>query len=171
MGDSKYSGNANGDRFTKLEGAEYDRVNDLLRQHTTREWAIARVCQDFRTETGVEMTAAGKHLPEIVPFMDEPYSPQSVNSAKTRFDEKVQGAATTMLYGALCGVYTSEELDDILYKATEAAKYLIELEGGRVDVETEIEVEEQLAECMREVRETSLEVRDELEAEDGDDGA
>lgn len=170
--DSKHTGNPEGDRFTKLEGAEYDRVNDLLRDQTTltaREWAIARVCNDFRTETGIEYTAAGETLPDIVPFMDDGYSASAVSSAKHRFDTKVQEAAGTLLYGALCGVYTTDELDEILYKATETAKFLIELEGGRIDHDHEREAEQQLADAMREVREKSLEVRDRIDEEGDDD--
>ncbi|SER13453.1 hypothetical protein SAMN04489841_3040 [Natrinema salaciae] len=106
---STYAGNPNGKRFTKIRGAEYDRVNEFLRDRTTftaREWAIARACQDFRTPTGVPMRTVGENLPDLVPFMTDTYSGQSVSSAKHRFDEKVQMAANTMLYGALTGFYT-----------------------------------------------------------------
>lgn len=57
-------------RFKKMDGAQYDRVNDFLRDRTyitAREWAIARLCSDFRTETGVEMTKIGENLPDLVP--------------------------------------------------------------------------------------------------------
>ncbi|QCC57218.1 DUF5806 family protein [Natrinema thermotolerans] len=170
--ESTHTGNPDGDRFTKLRGAEYDRVNDLLRDQTNltaREWAIARVCNDFKTETGIEYTAAGEALPDIVPFMTDEYSAGAVSSAKHRFDTKVQEAAGTLLYGALCGVYTTDELDEILHDATEAAKFLIEIEGGRIDHDYEREVEQQLADAMLEVREKSIEVRDRIESEDGDD--
>ena len=46
-------------RFSKIDGSTYDRANEFLRERTyitAREWAIARLCTDFRTETGVEMT-------------------------------------------------------------------------------------------------------------------
>ncbi|ELY68926.1 DUF5806 family protein [Natrinema versiforme] len=171
--ENKHTGNPEGDRFTKLRGAEYDRVNDLLRDQTTltaREWAIARVCNDFRTGTGIKYTAAGEALPDIVPFMADEYSAGAVSSAKHRFDTKVQEAAGTLLYGALCGVYTTDELDEILHDATEVAKFLIELEGGEIDHEHELEAEQQLADAMREVREKSVEVRDRLESEDDDGG-
>ena len=55
------------ERFKKMDGAQYDRVNDFLRDRTyitAREWAIARLCVDFRTETGVEMTKIGENLPD-----------------------------------------------------------------------------------------------------------
>ena len=54
-------------RFSKIDGATYDRANEFLRDRTyitAREWAIARLCSDFRTETGVEMTKIGENLPE-----------------------------------------------------------------------------------------------------------
>ncbi|MFW6321588.1 MAG: DUF5806 family protein, partial [Halohasta sp.] len=56
------------ERFTKMDGAQYDRVNEFLRDRTyitAREWAIARLCADFRTETGVEMTKIGENLPRL----------------------------------------------------------------------------------------------------------
>ncbi|WP_229504753.1 DUF5806 family protein [Natrinema versiforme] len=165
---SKYAGNPDGERFTKISGAEYDRVNEFLKARTSftaREWAIARACQDFRTPTGVPMQTVGENLPDLVPFMDDTYSGQSVGSAKHRFDEKVQNAANTMLYGALSGFYTADELDAILYEAVETAKLLIETEGGTIDLETEERVESRLAESMREVRATSREVSAELAGE------
>ncbi|MDY7081763.1 MAG: DUF5806 family protein, partial [Halobacteria archaeon] len=39
------------DRFKKIEQSDYNRVNDFLRKRTyitAREWAIARLCGDFR---------------------------------------------------------------------------------------------------------------------------
>lgn len=158
---TKYAGNPDGERFTKIREAEYDRVNEFLKERTAftaREWAIARACQDFRTPTGVPMQTVGEQLPEIVPFMTEAYSGQSVSSAKHRFDEKVQRAANTMLYGALSGFYTADELDAILYEAVETATLLIETEGGTLDLETEQRVESQLAESMHDVRATSRRV-------------
>ncbi|WP_226480419.1 DUF5806 family protein [Natrinema amylolyticum] len=162
---SKYAGNPDGERFTKIHGAEYDRVNEFLRERTAftaREWAIARACQDFRTPTGVPMQTVGENLPDLIPFMEDTYSGQSVSSAKHRFNEKVQKAANTMMYGALSGFYTADELDAILYEAVETAKLLIETEGGTIDLETEQRVETQLAEYMNEVRETSRAVSAEL---------
>lgn len=176
---SKYTGNPSGERFTKIQNAEYDRVNDFLKARTTftaREWAIARACQDFRTPTGVPMQTVGENLPELVPFVTEEYSGQSVSSAKSRFDEKVQKAANTTLYGSLSGFYTADELDEILYEAVETAKFLIEVEGGTIDAETEQRVERQLLEYMHEVRATTrrvaAEVADERENEDeGENGS
>ncbi len=102
-------------RFKKMDGAQYDRVNEFLRDRTyvtAREWAIARLCADFRTETGVEMTKIGENLPELVPFMTDTYTPQAVNQARSSFEGKVRKAGATFLYGAMWDFFTAEDLDD-----------------------------------------------------------
>jgi len=156
------------ERFTKIDGARYDRANEFLRERTyitAREWAIARLCADFRTETGVEMTKIGENLPELVPFMEDTYTPQAVNQARAAFEEKVRTAGATFLYGAMCDFFTAEELDDIMYEATEVAKFLLEVEGVDLSVEEELEAEERISSVMREVREASAELRREELAE------
>jgi len=150
------------DRFTKIDGSTYDRANEFLRDRTyitAREWAIARLCADFRTETGVEMTKIGEHLPELVPFMTDTYSPQAVNQARASFEEKVRKAGATFLYGAMSDFFTAEELDDVMYEATEVAKFLLEVEGVDLSVEEELEAEDKISEVMREVREHSAALR------------
>ncbi|MFP8952105.1 DUF5806 family protein [Natrialbaceae archaeon A-arb3/5] len=150
-------------RFTKMDGAQYDRVNDFLRDRTyitAREWAIARLCSDFRTETGVEMTKIGENLPELVPFMTDTYTPQAVNQARSSFEEKVRKAGATFLYGAMCDFFTAEELDDVMYESTEVAKFLLEVEGVDLSVEDELEAEDRISSVMREVREASQELRE-----------
>ena len=154
------------ERFTKMDGARYERANDFLRDRTyitAREWAIARLCADFRTETGVEMTKIGNHLPELVPFMTDTYTPQAVNQARAAFEEKVRKAGATFLYGAMCDFFTAEQLDDVMYEATEVAKFLLEVEGVDLAVEEELESEERISSTMREVRAQSAALRhDEL---------
>jgi hypothetical protein len=145
-------------RFKKVDGATYDRVNDFLRDRTyitAREWAIARLCADFRTETGVEMTKIGENLPELVPFMTDTYSPQAVNQARSAFEEKVRKAGATFLYGAMSDFFTADELDEVMYEATEVAKFLLEVEGVDLAVEEELEGEERISSVMREVRAAS----------------
>ncbi|MFW5896161.1 MAG: DUF5806 family protein [archaeon] len=164
------------ERFKKMDGAQYDRVNEFLRDRTyitAREWAIARLCADFRTETGVEMTKIGENLPELVPFMTDTYTPQAVNQARASFEEKVRKSGATFLYGAMCGFFTAEELDEMMYDVTEIAKFLLEVEGVDLSVEEELEAEERISSVMREVREASDEFRQaEASAEgDGDDSA
>ncbi|ELZ92959.1 hypothetical protein C440_12599 [Haloferax mucosum ATCC BAA-1512] len=151
-------------RFKKVDGAQYDRVNDFLRERTyvtAREWAIARLCADFRTETGVEMTKIGENLPELVPFMTDTYTPQAVNQARSAFRDKVRKSGATFLYGAMSGFFTAEELDEMMYEVTEIAKFLLEVEGVDLSVEEELEAEERISSVMREVREASTELREE----------
>jgi hypothetical protein len=150
------------ERFARLDGADHDRVNDFLKARvafTAREWAVARLCADFRTGTGVEMTRVGEHLPELVPFMDEPYTRQAVCSARRDFREKVREAAATFLYGAYADFLTAEEVDEVVYEATEVAKFLIEVEGATLGVGDELSTEERVREAMEAVHEASLELR------------
>jgi hypothetical protein len=149
-------------RFRKVDRATYERVNDFLRDRTyvtAREWAIARLCADFRTATGVEMTKIGENLPHLVPFMTDTYSPQAVNQARSAFEEKVHMSGATFLYGAMSGFFTADELDDLMYEVTEVAKFLLEVEGVELSVEEELETEDRISEVMREVRAASDELR------------
>jgi hypothetical protein len=154
------------ERFKKMDGAAYDRVNSFLRDRTyitAREWAIARLCVDFRTETGVEMTKIGENLPRLVPFMTDTYTPQAVNQARSSFENKVQQAGATFLYGAMSGFFTAEELDELMYEVTEVAKFLLEVEGVDLSVAEELDAEDRVSEAMREVRESSAELREDLD--------
>jgi hypothetical protein len=155
------------DRFQKIDGGTYERANDFLRERTyitAREWAIARLCADFRTETGVEMTKIGENLPELVPFMTDTYTPQAVNQARASFEDKVRMAGATFLYGAMSDFFTADELDEVMYEATEVAKFLLEVEGVELSVDEELEAEDQISDVMREVREHSAALRhDEVE--------
>ena len=156
------------ERFKKVDGAQYDRVNDFLRERTyitAREWAIARLCADFRTETGVEMTKIGDNLPYLVPFMTDTYSPQAVNQARHAFREKVRKSGATFLYGAMCGFFTAEELDELMYEVSEIAKFLLEVEGVDRAVAEELDAAARISSVLREVREASSELRAEDLAE------
>ncbi|WP_224448406.1 DUF5806 family protein [Haloprofundus salilacus] len=149
-------------RFKKMDGAQYDRVNGFLRDRTyitAREWAIARLCADFRTETGVEMTKIGENLPRLVPFMTDTYTPQAVNQARSSFEGKVKKSGATFLYGAMSGFFTAEELDETMYEVTEIAKFLLEVEGVDLAVAEELDAEERISSVMREVRQSSAELR------------
>ena len=152
------------ERFTKIDGARYERVNEFLRDRTyvtAREWAIARLCADFRTETGVEMTKIGENLPDLVPFMTDTYTPQAVNQARYAFEEKVTKAGATFLYGAMSGFFTAEDLDEMMYEVTEVAKFLLEVEGVDLAVAEELDAEDRISAVMREVRESSADLRGE----------
>ncbi len=163
-GEHEENGFAKYDRFKKIENAEYDRVNQFLRDKTyitAREWAIARLCIDFRTETGVEMTLIGENLPELVPFMTDTYTPQAVNQARTSFKDKVRKSGATFLYGAMSGFFTTEELDEMVYEVTETARFLLEVEGVEIAIDTEMEAEDKISEAMEKIRDSSRELREE----------
>lgn len=145
-------------KFKKVDGATYRKVNQFLRKRTyitAREWALARLCTDFRTSGGAEMTFIGKHLPELVPFMEEPYSPQAVNQARHSFKKKVRKASATFFYGAMCGFFTTDELDDLLFEASEVSRFLLEVEGTTLDIDEEIDIEDRITKVMRSVGDTA----------------
>lgn len=149
-------------RFERLSDVDYDRVNDFLRERvdfTAREWAIARLCTDFRTKTGVEMTMIGQHLADLVPFMPEPYSRQAVYQARKTFLDRVSRAGATFLYGAYSGFLTAEEVDEVTYEATEVAKFLLEVEGTPLAYGDELGTEERIRTAMESVHQASLALR------------
>jgi hypothetical protein len=145
-------------KFKKVDGAAYRKVNDFLRKRTyitAREWALARLCTDFRTSGGAEMTFIGQHLPELVPFMEDTYSPQAVNQARNAFKKKVRKSSATFFYGAMCGFFTTDELDDLLFEASEVARFLLEVEGTTLDIDEEIDIEDRITKVMRGVGEAA----------------
>jgi Family of unknown function (DUF5806) len=141
-------------KFKKVDGATYRKVNQFLRKRTyitAREWAIARLCTDFRTKGGAEMTFIGQHLPELVPFMQDVYTPQAVNQARNSFKKKVYKSGATFFYGAMCGFFTTDELDDLLFEASEVARFLLEVERTSLEVDEEIDIEDRITKVMRSV--------------------
>jgi hypothetical protein len=145
-------------KFKKVDGATYRKVNQFLRKRTyitAREWALARLCTDFRTSGGAEMTFIGKHLPELVPFMEDTYTPQAVNQARNSFKKKVRKSSATFFYGAMCGFFTTDELDDLLFEASEVARFLLEVEGTTLDIDDEIDIEDRITKVMRGVGEAA----------------
>ena len=145
-------------KFRKVDGATYRKVNQFLRKRTyitAREWALARLCTDFRTTGGAEMTFIGQHLPQLVPFMEDTYSPQAVNQARNSFKKKVRKSSATFFYGAMCGFFTTEELDDLLFEASEVARFLLEVESTTLDIDEEIDIEDRITGVMRSVGEAA----------------
>ena len=141
-------------KFKKVDGATYRKVNQFLRKRTyitAREWAIARLCTDFRTKGGAEMTFIGQHLPELVPFMQDVYTPQAVNQARNSFKKKVYKSGATFFYGAMCGFLTTDELDDLLFEASEVARFLLEVERTSLEIDEEIDIEDRITKVMRSV--------------------
>ncbi|HJJ30535.1 MAG TPA: DUF5806 family protein [Methanocorpusculum sp.] len=163
-------------KFKKVDGATYRKVNVFLRKRTyitAREWAIARLCSDFKTPYGAEMTFIGENLPELCPFMEEPYSPQAVNQARSAFKKKVRKSGATFFYGAMCGFFTLDELDDILFESSEVARFLLEIEGTTLEIDDEIDIEDKISEIMRKLGESAnvflRERRGESEDEEDDE--
>jgi Asp-tRNA(Asn)/Glu-tRNA(Gln) amidotransferase C subunit len=63
----------------------------------------------------------------------------------------------------MSGFFTAEELDEMMYEVTEIAKFLLEVEGVDLSVAEELDAEDRISEVMREVRESSESLRDDLE--------
>ena len=61
------------------------------------------------------------------------------------------------------GFFTAEELDEMMYEVTEVAKFLLEVEGVDLSVAEELDAEDRVSEVMREVRESSEALRDDLD--------
>lgn len=156
------------ERFTRIDSVEYDIVNDLLREHTTitaREWALACLCRDFETETGVRMTFIGENLPKLVPFMTDTYTPQAVNQARYSYDEKAQTAANTFFYAVLSGRYSIEEIEAMVEEARETAEMLIEVETGNPSEDVS-EADDAVADAMAGVWEASRALTEEFDEPD-----
>ena len=139
-------------KFKKVDGATYRKINQFLRKRTyitAREWALARLCTDFRNRNGSEMTQIGENLPKLAPFMAETYTPQAVNQARNAFKTKIRKASATFFYGAMCGFFTADELDDLLFEASEVAKFVLEVEGTVLEIDEEIEVEDKITTAMK----------------------
>jgi hypothetical protein len=87
--------------------------------------------------------------------MEDTYSPQAVNQARNSFKKKVRKASATFFYGAMCGFFTTDELDDLLFEASEVARFLLEVEGTTLDIDEEIDIEDRITKVMRSVGETA----------------
>jgi len=99
-------------RFQKFDRKKYSEVNDALKELThltAREWAIARLCADFKDRGRSQMTWIGENLPELVPFMEGKYQRQDVSSAQAAFKRKVVRSGTTFFYAYYSGLITLEE--------------------------------------------------------------
>jgi len=101
------------------------------------------------------MTFIGEHLPELCPFMEETYTPQAVNQARNSFKRKVRKSGATFFYGAMCGFFTLDELDDILFESSEVARFLLEIEGTSLEIDEEIDIEDKISEIMRKLGESA----------------
>jgi hypothetical protein len=153
-------------RFQKFNKNTYEQVNDALKQRThltAREWAIARLCADFKAEDGkTPMTWIGEHLPELVPFMDEPYQRQDVASAEAAFKRKVTRSGTTFFYAYYTGLISLEEMLDIIQKVIKNIEALKRIEGTEPG-DVSIDVQQMMAETLRRITEKLNEVTEPAE--------
>jgi len=78
-----------------------------------------------------------------------------VNQARNSFKKKVRKSSATFFYGAMCGFFTTDELDDLLFEASEVARFLLEVEGTTLDIDEEIDIEDRITKVMRSVGEAA----------------
>jgi hypothetical protein len=153
-------------RFQKFDKHSYEQVNDTLKRRThltAREWAIARLCADFKAEDGkVPMTWIGEHLPELVPFMDEPYGRQDVSSAEAAFKRKVARSGTTFFYAYYSGLISLEEMLGIIQEVIKNIEALKRIEGTEPG-DVNVEVQQMMAETLRRITEKLNEVSEPAE--------
>jgi hypothetical protein len=55
----------------------------------------------------------------------------------------------------MCGFFTTDELDDLLFEASEIARFLLEVEGTTLDIDEEIDIEDRITRVMRSVGEAA----------------
>ena len=142
-------------KFKKMDDKSYSDVTRFLKNTThltAREWMIARLCADFKNISNrSEMTWIGEKLPELVPFVDEPYSRQEVSNAHAAFKKKVQRSGTTFFYAYYAGLISKEEIIPIIHKIVSDIQYMIETEGGDISDEHTTEVQQIIADVLRRI--------------------
>lgn len=136
-----------------MDNKSYSDVTRYLKKTThltAREWMIGRLCADFKNLSNQsEMTWIGENLPDLVPFMDEPYSRQEVSNAHATFKKKVQRSGTTFFYAYYAGLISKDEMLSIIHKIVSNIQDLIETEGGEVSDEHATEVQQVIADVLR----------------------
>jgi hypothetical protein len=143
-------------KFKMLDKRQYTEVTRFLKRQThltAREWAIARLCADFRTATNhAEMTWIGVHLPELVPFMNEPYSRQAVAAAHAAFKDKVLRSGTTFFYAYYSGLISMEDAVDMIHQIAENIGHLLSAgEGKASEGDIDAETQRKVAEVLRQI--------------------
>ena len=140
-------------KFKKMDNKSYSDVTRFLKQTThltAREWMISRLCADFKNLSNQsEMTWIGENLPDLVPFMDEPYSRQEVSNAHATFKKKVQRSGTTFFYAYYAGLISKDEIIPIIHTIVSDIQKLMETEGGEVSDEHATEVQQVIADVLR----------------------
>lgn len=140
-------------RFQKFNKQTYEEVNDALKARThltAREWAVARLCADFKDHGRSQMTWIGRNLPGLVPFMSEPYERQDVASAESAFKRKVLRSGTTFFYAYYSGLITFDEMLKMVHEIIRNIEALQRAEGiepGDVNAD----VQHMMAETLRRI--------------------
>ena len=142
-------------RFQKFDRKKYTEVNDALKELThltAREWAIARLCADFKDQGRSQMTWIGENLPALVPFMSEPYSRQDVSSAEAAFKRKVMRSGTTFFYAYYAGLISLDEMLAMVQGIIRNIEELRRIEGSEpAGEETSTDVQQLMAETLRRI--------------------
>lgn len=145
-------------KFKKMNNKSYSDVTRFLKETThltAREWVISRMCADFKNLSNQsEMTWIGENLPELVPFMDEPYSRQEVSNARASFKKKVQRSGTTFFYAYYAGLLTQEEMLSMIHQMLTDIKKLMDTEGSEVPEDHATEVQLLVAKVLRDINES-----------------
>lgn len=142
-------------KFKKFDKEQYNEVTRFLKKRThltAREWAIARLCADFQHSGRSEITRIGEHLPELVPFMKEPYSRQAVSMARAAFKKKVLKSGTTFFYAYYSGLISMEDIVDMIHQISENIGYLINVGEGEIPKgDLDVEVQQKVVEVLRQI--------------------
>ncbi|ATZ61323.2 MAG: DUF5806 family protein [Methanosarcinales archaeon Met12] len=143
-------------KFKMLDKQQYAEVTRFLKERThltAREWAIARLCADFRTTTNrAEMTWIGENLPDLVPFMNESYSRQAVAAAHSTFKDKVLRSGTTFFYAYYSGLISMEDMVDMVHQIAENIEHLLQVGEGKISEDgVDVDVQLRVAEVLRQI--------------------
>jgi len=141
-------------RFQKFDRKKYSEVNGALKELThltAREWAIARLCADFKDRGRSQMTWIGANLPELVPFMEGKYERQDVSSAAAAFKRKVLRSGTTFFYAYYSGLISLEEMLEMIQDIVRNIEALKRIEGSEPGAEAAAEVQQLMAETLRRI--------------------
>jgi hypothetical protein len=151
------------EKFRKMERKSYSGVTQYLKKSThltAREWVIARLCADFRDDSGhSEMTWIGEHLPELAPFAERPYSRQEVSNAHAAFQKKIRRSGATFFYAYYAGLLDAEQMISVIHLMISDIRQLMETEGTEVSEQHSEEVQLLIAEVLRRIS-ASLESSD-----------
>lgn len=143
------------EKFKKLDKKDHSEVTRILKRTThltAREWAIARLCADFKNSQGhSEMTWIGERLPELVPFFQESYTRQEVSNARSSFKKKLERSGTTLFYSYYSGIITKEEMIDIIHNITNNINILLDMEDEAVGSELDEGVQNLMVEVLRQI--------------------